>query len=62
LALLLVGCRSTTTAGTGRTERERDSVIGQSKVPGAHAVKRAMDVQDSARARTLQTDSASTEP
>ena len=43
--------------GTGRTERKTDSVIGQSQLPGAHGVKRAMDAQDSARARAAAADS-----
>jgi hypothetical protein len=55
-------CTESRTAGTGRTERERDSLIGQSKVPGAGAVKKALDASDSARSRTTQEDSAATSP
>jgi hypothetical protein len=55
-------CTESRTAGTGRTERERDSLIGQSKVPGASAVKKAMDASDSAQNRVTQEDSASTSP
>lgn len=62
-ALLLLGltsCSSTTKTSTGRTERETDSVIGQSAVPGASGVQKALDAQDSARARAAGLDSAAT--
>ena len=62
LALVLAGCRSSTTAGTGRSEHERDSVLGHSQMPGAKAVKKALDVQDSARARAAAFDSVGTTP
>jgi hypothetical protein len=53
-----VACTSTHKTSTGRTERETDSVIGQSTVPGAPVVKKAMDSQDSARARAASIDTA----
>jgi hypothetical protein len=53
---------SSVTAGTGRTERERDSIIGQSRVPGAGAVQRALDVSDSAQRRGARLDSAAAQP
>jgi hypothetical protein len=59
---LLAGCKSSVTAGTGRTERERDSVIGQSKLPGAGVVGRALRVSDSAAARRAAQDSAAASP
>ncbi len=62
LALPLASCRSTVTAGTGRTERERDSIIGQSKLPGAGVVQRALTVSDSAASRRARMDSAATQP
>ena len=45
LAVLMLtsSCSSTTKTSTGRTEREADSVIGQSSLPGAGGVKKAMD-------------------
>lgn len=58
----LLSCKSTVTAGTGRTERERDSIIGQSKVPGAGAVQRALQVSDSAASRGRRLDSAAAQP
>jgi len=60
--IALASCKSTVTAGTGRTERERDSIIGQSKVPGAGAVQRALQVSDSAASRGARLDSAAAQP
>lgn len=39
------------------TQRERDSVLGQSKIPGATGVGRAMTVADSAGSRVQLQDS-----
>ncbi len=55
--LLAAACSSTPKTSTGRTERETDSVIGNSKLPNAGAVKRASAVGDSAAARTAAQDS-----
>ncbi|MEO8140174.1 MAG: hypothetical protein ABI742_11035 [Gemmatimonadota bacterium] len=57
LGLSLAACTSGTKTSTGRTERETDSVIGQSQVPGAPVVKKAMAASDSARARVAVEDS-----
>ena len=57
LAVLTAACRNGATAGTGRTERERDSVIGQSKLPGARGVQGALGAGDSARGRSAALDS-----
>ncbi len=62
VAYLLAGCKSSVTAGTGRTERERDSIIGQSKVPGAAAVGKALHVSDSAAVHRTALDSAAAAP
>jgi uncharacterized protein YcfL len=63
VSLMLVGCKgNTATAGTGRTERERDSIIGQSKVPGAAAVQRALTAGDSAQSHNARLDSAAAQP
>ena len=51
-------CTTTHKTSTGRTERETDSVIGASKLPGAHVVKRARDTQDSAQAQAAAIDTA----
>jgi hypothetical protein len=57
----LAGCTGRST-NTVRTEREKDSVLANSKVPGATAVKRAMIVSDSARSRVTKQDSLATQP
>ena len=44
------------------TQREKDSILGASKIPGAKAVKRAMTSADSAAARQTRLDSAEREP
>lgn len=57
-SLLLIGlaCSSSTKTSTGRTERETDSVIGQSQVPGAPAVRKALETSDSVGARVAAQD------
>jgi hypothetical protein len=65
LALLLapmLGCGGgqTRTPGGGRdtlTQRQRDSMLAQSGIPGATGVGRAMRVADSVSARIRATDS-----
>jgi hypothetical protein len=44
------------------TQREKDSILGASQIPGAKAVSRAMTSADSATARALRLDSAQKEP
>lgn len=58
LLLGLAACSGGPKTSTGRTERETDSVIGQSAVPGATGVKKALDAQDTSRARATAIDSA----
>ncbi len=58
--LLILGCSADHETSDGRTQRERDSVIGESKLPGAHVVKRARDTQDSAQAAAAAFDTAGT--
>ncbi|HKP28931.1 MAG TPA: hypothetical protein VJU15_05995 [Gemmatimonadales bacterium] len=56
IALLLVlACRES--KPPPRTERERDSTIAQSRLPGAAGVKAALKVSDSAAARRARLDS-----
>ena len=43
-----------------KSERERDSVLGQSKIPGATGVGKAMKVADSAGHRVQLQDSIAT--
>jgi hypothetical protein len=40
------------------TQRQRDSVLAQSGLPGAHGVGKALTAADSAKARQAQLDSA----
>ena len=56
-SVLLVSCSADHKTSTGRTERETDSVIGQSTLPGAPTVKKAMAAQDTARAQAAAVDS-----
>lgn len=57
--LMLAAACSSTPASTKRaaTERERDSVIGASRLPGATGVRGALRVSDSAAARNARIDS-----
>jgi hypothetical protein len=62
LAVLAVGgCaqRDEPRPAERKTERERDSVLGASKIPGAGGVGAALRVSDSATARRAREDSAS---
>jgi hypothetical protein len=38
------------------TERQKDSILANSRIPGARVVGRAMNAADSASARALRTD------
>lgn len=66
LACLLVapGCSggdpepAPVTADTS-SRRQRDSVIGESRLPGARGVREALDASDAAAARTATFDSLS---
>lgn len=44
------------------TRRERDSLIGQSRLPGAQGVRGALGAADSAAARAARADSISGNP
>jgi hypothetical protein len=55
LMLLLAACADG--GKSGSTERERDSAIGASQLPGAAGVRGAMRAGDSAAARNAQVDS-----
>jgi len=55
LVLLAAGCAGESSGdSTGRTltQRERDSVLAESPIPGARGVKTVLTVADSANART----------
>ena len=55
VALFAVACAGR--KPSPRTERERDSTIAQSRLPGAAGVKAALKVSDSAAARRARLDS-----
>ncbi len=59
--LLLTACSggkpAKSAAGDTLTERQRDSILAQSKIPGATGVGRAMKAADSTSARIRATDS-----
>jgi outer membrane biogenesis lipoprotein LolB len=61
---LLAACTSGKSAksaadGDSLTERQRDSILAQSRIPGASGVGSAMRAADSASARIRATDSVS---
>jgi len=64
VVLLLAACTSVKSAksaaeGDSLTERQRDSILAQSRIPGASGVGRAMRAADSTSARIRATDSVS---
>jgi hypothetical protein len=61
--IALAACRADhAERGAPATERERDSVIGASKLPGARGVQGALRVSDSADSRRVREDSIAREP
>lgn len=60
LPTLLAGCGGGSGKAGARdtlTERQRDSILAQSQIPGATGVGRAMKAADSTSARIRATDS-----
>jgi hypothetical protein len=56
--ILMVGCSSTSSSSQKTmSQRERDSAIGASKLPGAQGVRGALGASDSAAARNARLDS-----
>jgi hypothetical protein len=56
--LAAIGCSSPSAKSNGlRSQRERDSVLGASQLPGAQGVRGAMRANDSAEARNARLDS-----
>ena len=60
--LSLVACENEPDTRANLTQREKDSILGASQIPGARGVKRAMTSADSASARQARLDSADQEP
>jgi hypothetical protein len=61
LCVLLAGCGKAQTpgrtAGDTLTRRQRDSVLGASRLPGARGIQRAMTAADTAAAQNARLDS-----
>ena len=60
-AAAAIAC-SASSGGNNRdtmTQRQKDSVLGQSGIPGAQGVTKALRASDSAKAHQAQVDSAS---
>lgn len=49
-------------ADSPKTERQRDSAVANSGLPGSQGVQRAMQLQDSQASRNAQLDSAANQP
>jgi hypothetical protein len=61
----LVGCAPKEGGEGGkhaRSERERDSVLGASQLPGARVVRGALGASDSAAAQNARLDSVANQP
>ena len=55
-ALLLASCAQKAAPHRELTERERDSTLGKSVIPGAAGVTKALEVSDSAAVRAQRMD------
>jgi outer membrane lipoprotein SlyB len=63
ISLAMLGCaKDDTTQTTSRTQREKDSILAGSTIPGAKAVKKTMTVADSVAARQARIDSSQQNP
>ncbi len=61
----LMGCSRSADrppARNDRSERQRDSVLGASRLPGAAGVRHALELSDSGAARRRREDSVSSAP
>jgi hypothetical protein len=58
ILVALTACHSNAPPKAARSERERDSVIGASQLPGARGVQGALRVSDSAMSHQSKVDSA----
>jgi hypothetical protein len=61
-AAALGACGQSSAADRPQTRRERDSVIAQSRLPHASAVRSALRVEDAGAARAARADSVSNTP
>ena len=62
--LFLAGCGNDESVQntTVRTQREKDSILAGSQIPGARAVQKTLNTTDSAAARQARIDSAQQNP
>jgi hypothetical protein len=59
----MIGCGTgDSDARRDLTQREKDSILGASQIPGAKAVKSSLRSADSAAARQARLDSAERDP
>ena len=54
--LAFAGCSSSATTQRELTERQRDSTLGRTNIPGASVVTRALAASDKAAAQAAQMD------
>jgi len=59
LVMLGSGCTASDNEGRASTQRERDSLIGASNLPGAAGVRGALRAADSSAVRNARLDSMS---
>ncbi len=59
---ILSACASPKPAPDTMTRRQKDSAIGQSGLPGAQGINKALRAADSTNAQTARIDSAGKEP
>lgn len=61
LCIVLMACAkpapSTNSSADTLTRRQKDSVLGASRLPGARGIRGALSAQDSAAARNARVDS-----
>ena len=62
LLLTFAACSSSNDSKQPVTEREQDSILGASQLPGATGVRGALRAQDSAAARNTRLDSVANRP
>jgi hypothetical protein len=64
LAFVLAACAKDDTQQTTieRTQREKDSILANSTIPGAKAVKKTLTTADSVAARAARMDSTQQNP
>ena len=55
---LILGCAGESSKGK-LTKRQRDSILSESKLPGARTVGKAIEVSDSSKVRAKQIDDLS---